>query len=135
MASPSGSNGPFPPPLLNTWPPKVQVVLAGVVPVIFGIVNGLVLSSSKGVFLVLQLIAIAGGLWAGLEHINPREGAARGALGGLLFGTSILIGHAITGGSDHDVLPDPQLVLVVITPTLGALLGLLGTRLRVRLAR
>jgi hypothetical protein len=125
----------FPPPLLSTWHRGIQVVLAGVVPIAFGLLCGALLSRSATLFLALQVIGIAGGYWAGLEHAGPRSGAARGVLGGLLFGTSILVGHRIEGGSAHGVLPDPEILQLAITTPFGALLGLLGARARRRIDR
>jgi hypothetical protein len=123
----------FPPPLLASWPLPVRLVLAGVVPISFGLLCGALLGSSGPLFLVLQVVGIAGGYWAGLEHARPRSGFLRGITGGLLFGSSILAGHALEGGAAHGLLPDPQALQVAITTTSGALLGLLGARLRRRI--
>jgi hypothetical protein len=123
----------FPPPLLSSWPIAVRLVLAGVVPVAFGLVCGAVLGSSGALFLALQVVGIAGGYWAGLEHAQPRTGFARGVSGGLLFGTSILAGHALEGGVAHGLLPNPEVLQIAITTSCGALLGLLGGRARRRI--
>jgi hypothetical protein len=111
----------------------IRLFLAGLMPVIFGLICGIVLRSSGPAFLALQVIGIAGGYWAGLEHAGPRAGAARGLSGGLLFGGSILVGHAITGGSAHGLLPHPGLLQLVITVPFGMLLGTLGARSRMRI--
>jgi hypothetical protein len=123
------------PPLLSSRPPALRVLLAGVAPVVFGVICGLVLEPSPTVYLLLQVPAILGGLGAGLEHATPREGALRGLLGGLLFGSAVVLGYELGGGGeDHDLLPDPPIALVVITVSLGALFGWLGARFRQRRA-
>jgi hypothetical protein len=123
----------FPPPLLRTWPRTIQFALAGLSPVAFGLVCGALLGISGAAFLALQAVGIAGGYWAGLEHAGLRAGAARGVTGGALFGASILLGHVLAGGSDHGLLPEPELLQVVITVSSGTLLGVLGARSRKRI--
>jgi hypothetical protein len=123
----------FPPPLLSTWPLAVRLIIAGVMPVAFGLVCGAVLGGSGAVFLVLQAVGIGGGWWAGLEHVGRRAGFARGVSGGLLFGSSILAGHALAGGESHGLIPHPEALQVVITTSMGALLGVLGARSRQRI--
>ena len=125
------------PRLLTDWPWAIRVVLAGIVPMAFGFLCGAVLDSSGALFLALQVIAALGGYFAGFEHSHPHHARLRGVVGGLLFGGFILIGHHAAGGSDQGLIPDPELVQLVITATLGALLGTLGadTRRRIESAR
>jgi len=63
------------------------------------------------------------------------EGAGRGVAGGMLFGTFILLGHALYGGKAKAALPDPHAFLPVITLVAGAILGALGGGLRARRER
>ena len=121
------------PPLLTDWPWAIRVVLAGVVPMGFGFLCGAVLGGSGALFLALQALAAGGGYFAGLEHNRPLHGRMRGVLGGLLFGGFILIGHETVGGSDHGLIPDPEVIQIAITATLGALFGTLGARTRQRI--
>lgn len=120
------------PPLLSEHPRPVQAVLAVVVPVIFGAVTGVFLGISEPVYLVLTLLAILGGVAAGFDHLGAEGGARRGALGGVLFGASILIAHELSGDEAEAELPEPAVLLVVVTTVLGVLLGALGGRLRAR---
>jgi hypothetical protein len=122
----------FPPPLLREWPVGVRLVLAGLLPAAFGFLCGALLGSSGAVFLVLQLVGIAGGFAAGFEHDHWRGGVLRGLCGGALFGAFILIGHAVAGGSDHGLLPAVEAFQVLITIFFGVLLGWLGSRTRAR---
>jgi hypothetical protein len=104
----------------------VQVVTGVVVPAVFGLVTGIVLGLSGAGYLVLSLLGIAGGFAAGLEHRGGEEGLLRGVTGGLLFGTFILFGHEFLGGEAKADLPEPEILLVVITTIAGGLLGALG---------
>src|SRR4051795_10021238 len=110
----------------------VRVFLAGILPFGFGFLCGAVLDSSGAVFLILQVLGIAGGFTAGFEHDHWRGGVLRGICGGAIFGGFILIGHAVVGGSDHGLLPEVQAFQIVITIFFGTVLGYLGARLRAR---
>jgi len=120
------------PPLLSERPPVLQIVLANVVPLVFGGICGLLLGISEPAYLVLSVLAIGGGYFAGLEHPTAREGAARGAIGGIQFGAMILLVHELTGKEAKAELPHPAIVLVVLTTVFGVLLGYLGGRSRAK---
>jgi hypothetical protein len=123
------------PPALSSRPPGAQFLLAGVVPAVYGAVCGLLLGASEGLYVIGTLLAIPGGYVAGLEHETPSSGALRGVLGGLLFGSFILLAHEITGAKSEADLPDPAIVLVVVTVVGGVLLGALGAWTRRRRER
>lgn len=72
------------------------------------------------------MLSILGGFFAGFEHAGARGGALRGVLGGTLFGSFILIGHAIHGQDAKADLPDPHVLLIVATAVFGTILGSLG---------
>ena len=120
------------PDLLESHPPNLQVILAIVVPSVFGIITGIFLGVSEIVYLVLSVLGIAGGYMAGKEHIGASDGAVRGFTGGILFGTFILAAHALTGLERKAHLPEPEILLVVITTVFGIGLGALGGRSRQR---
>ena len=120
------------PDLLESHPPQLQLVLAVVVPSVFGAVTGIFLGVSAIVYLVLSVLGIGGGYMAGKEHLGAAEGATRGFTGGILFGTFILASHALTGLDQKVHLPEPEILLVVITTLAGILLGALGGRSRQR---
>jgi hypothetical protein len=98
--------------------------------VAFGALCGWLLGVNKTAYLVLSLLAIAGGYIAGQEHDGAGEGAIRGVIGGLLFGGSILLVHEATGKAPKADIPDPKILLVVITTAAGVILGALGGRRR-----
>jgi hypothetical protein len=123
------------PPLLESHPPTTQMVLAIVVPAVFGIVTGVLLGVSEVGYLILSILGIGGGYMAGKEHIGAAEGATRGFTGGILFGTFILAAHAATGLERQAHLPEPEILLVVLTTMFGIGLGALGGRSREKSAR
>ena len=50
-----------------------------------------------------------------LAEALRREGAARGAIGGLQFGSFILVVDALSGLEREATLPEPAILLVVLT--------------------
>jgi Na+/citrate or Na+/malate symporter len=120
------------PPLLNEHPRSLQIFLAIILPVAFGALTGYFLGVSESTYLVLSILGILGGFGAGFDHRGAREGAMRGVLAGLLFGASILIAHEIHGAEAEAHLPEPAILLVVITTVLGALFAAIGGWMRER---
>lgn len=123
------------PPLLSEHARPVQLVLAGVVPALYGALTGVFLGISEPVYLVLSLIGILGGVGAGFDHIGPRAGALRGIVAGSVFGGFILIAHEIHGQEAEAHLPEPAILLVAITTGLAVPLAALGGWLRERQER
>ena len=118
------------PTLLRTRPLPLQLVLAGLVPIVFGALCGWLLGVNEAAYLVASILAIAGGYIAGQEHEGAGQGAIRGLVGGALFGGSILLVHEATGKEAKADIPDPKILLVVITTGIGVILGALGGRRR-----
>jgi hypothetical protein len=118
------------PTLLSTRPLPLQLVLAGAVPIVFGAICGWLLGVNEAAYLVLSLLAIAGGYVAGMEHVGAGQGAIRGLVGGALFGGSILLVHEAIGEEPKAHLPEPEILLVAITTAAGVILGALGGRRR-----
>jgi hypothetical protein len=114
----------------------MQIVVANVVPCVFGAITGLMLGVHEIAYLALAgPIGILGGYFAGLEHRSAPEGAARGAIGGLQFGSFILVADALSGLERQATLPEPAILLVVLTTFFGAVLGFLGGLTRERRMR
>ena len=113
-------------------PTALAMIVGG--PAIFGIVTGLMLGISEPLYLVLSLLGIAGGYFAGMEHADPYEGFYRGLIGGLLFGFFILATHGVVfDDAPKAELPEPEVLLIAITGVFGCLLGWLGARRRIKL--
>jgi hypothetical protein len=123
------------PPLLSEHPRSIQIFLAGIVPAAFGALTGYFLGVSEVTYLVLSIIGIVGGIGAGFDHLGVRAGARRGVVAGLIFGGSILIAHEIHGAEAEADLPDPAILLIVVTTVLGAAFAALGGWLRQRAER
>jgi drug/metabolite transporter (DMT)-like permease len=117
------------PPLFSSRTPGQQVVIANVVPALFGLIVGVTAGVSKPLYLLLSLVGLAGAYFAGLEHKYPEEGLLRGAAAGLLFGVFILLGRAITGLDDKVEIP-PGIVLIFLTTVISALGGAFGASRR-----
>lgn len=98
----------------------------------FGAFTGLALGWSEPLYLGLLVLAVLGGIGAGLEHDAPIDGFYRGLLGGLLFTTGILVAHGLADVEPEAHLPDPESLLLVVNGAVGAALGALGARLRAR---
>ena len=114
----------------------MQIVVANVVPCVFGAITGLMLGVHEIAYLALAgPIGILGGYFAGLEHRSGPEGALRGAIGGLQFGSFILVVDALSGLDRKATLPDPAILLVVLTTFFGTVLGFLGGLTRERRMR
>src|SRR3981081_3093629 len=116
----------WPPPLLASRPPGLQLVIAVFVPAAFGLIVGILLGISAAAYTLLSLIGILGGIGAGYDHADLLEGAGRGCAGGMLFGTFILFGHAIEGSKAKTDLPSPHVVLPIATTIFGIILGAIG---------
>jgi hypothetical protein len=123
------------PPLLSEQPRTVQMLLAVVLPALYGAVTGYFLGVSEVTYLVLSLLGILGGIGAGFDHLGAAAGAKRGIVAGAIFGGSILIAHEIHGADAKADLPDPAILLVVITTVLAMGFAALGGWLRERSVR
>ncbi len=119
-------------PLFRERPRSTQVLLALVVPTALGAVAGILLGVSAAAYWVIGAIAFVGGILAGFEHADGWDGAARGLVGGTLYGTGLLLAHAIAGTDAKVSLPGFAPILVVFTAIIGMLLGALGGRIRGR---
>ena len=124
------------PPAFEERSPVEQIVGAIVVTLIFGLVTGLALGWNEIVYyLLVGPIALLGGFVGGMEHRGGEEGFVRGALGGLIYGSFILLGLEILDTEPKAHLSEPQVSLVVITTIVGAILGTLGGVYRARRER
>ena len=117
-------------PLLATRRPWEQAFAVLALPALFGAICGVLLGVSAAAYTVLTLLGILGGLAAGYDHATPSEGALRGVAAGSLFGTFILLGHAIAGTHAKAKLPEPHIVLPIATTLISIVLGMIGGAIR-----
>jgi hypothetical protein len=108
----------------------VQIVLAVLIPALFGVLCGWLLGVNKTLYLVFSLLGILGGYAAGTEHKGAAGGALRGLIGGALFGGFILLTNEWLDKKPKADLPDPKIWLLAITVGAGVILGTLGGRAR-----
>jgi hypothetical protein len=120
------------PPLLEEHPRWLQVLLVVVLPAVYGAITGYFLGVSEGAYLVLSILGIVGGIGAGFDHVGAAAGAKRGVIAGSVFGAAILIAHEIHGKEAKADLPDPAILLVVLTTVLAIGFAALGGWLRGR---
>jgi hypothetical protein len=107
-----------------------------VVPMVFGLITGFALGWNEIVYYILAVpLAIAGGFLGGIEHRAADDGLVRGAIGGLVFGSFVLLGLEIVNTEPKAYLGDPQAGLVFVTTLGGAILGALGGSRRGRQER
>jgi len=122
-------------PLLSERPVGEQVFIVLVLPALFGAICGVLLGISAGIYTLLTLLGVLGGIVAGYDHATPSEGALRGVAGGSLFGTFILLAHAVAGTHAKAKLPEPHVVLPIATTLIAIALGAVGGAIRARSLR
>jgi hypothetical protein len=113
-----------------------QIVGAVVVTMVFGLITGFALGWNEIAYYVLVgPVALAGGFLGGMEHRTTDEGFVRGALGGLVFGSFVLLGLEILNDEPEAYLGEPQVGLVFVTTIVGSILGAAGAAYRTRRER
>ena len=124
------------PPAFEDRSAAEQIIGAVVVTMVFGLVTGFALGWNEIVYYVLVgPIALLGGFVGGMEHRGADEGLVRGAMGGLVYGSFILLGLEILNEEPEAHLGDPQAGLAFVTTIVGAILGALGGGYRARRER
>jgi hypothetical protein len=119
----------YSPVLLRDRPRPVQIVIGGVIPAVIGAVAGVLVGVSTGAYWVVAILAGIGGFIAGFEHQDGWGGADRGLVGGAIYGTALLLAHAIAGTHAKVSLGSFPPLLAVVTAIVGMLLGAAGGRI------
>jgi hypothetical protein len=119
----------YSPVLLRDRPRPVQIVIGGVIPALIGAVAGVLVGVSTGAYWVVAVLAGVGGFLAGFEHQDGWGGADRGLVGGAIYGTSLLVAHAIAGTQAKVSLGSFPPLLAVVTAIVGMLLSAAGGRI------
>jgi hypothetical protein len=123
-------------PLFEDRPVALQLIGGIVVPVVFGIVTGLALGWNGVVYWILVgPLALTGGFLGGMEHDGADEGFVRGLIGGLVYGSFVLLGFEIMNTEPKAYLGEPQVGLVFATTIIGGIVGALGGAYRAKLER
>jgi len=108
---------------------SAQVVLGGVVPAVIGAIAGVLVGASSDAYWAVGAVAGIGGFLAGFEHQDGWGGADRGVVGGAIYGTALLVAHAIVGTQAKVSLGSFPPLLAVVTAIAGMLLGAAGGRI------
>ena len=106
------------PTLFRDRPRAVQIVLGGVIPALLGVAAGILIGASTGAYWALAAVVSIGGVLAGFEHED-----------GALYGTALLITHAIAGTTAKVSLGSFPPFFAVVSAIVGMLLGALGGRI------
>jgi hypothetical protein len=117
------------PVLFRDRPRAFQVIFGGVVPAAVGAIAGVLLGASAAAYWAIGAVAAIGGVLSGLEHRDGWGGADRGLVGGAIYGTALLVAHAIAGTHAKASLGSFPPFLAVVTAIIGMLLGALGGRI------
>jgi hypothetical protein len=111
-----------------------RVFEALLLPSAFGLLCGLALGVSSALYLVGVVLALLGGVGGGAQYERRGDALIRGLVAGTLFGAFILLGFELGGADEPKVkLPDPHVLLLVLTVVPSLPLHWLGWRLRPRL--
>jgi hypothetical protein len=104
----------------------VKILLVGVAPALVGAVAGILLGVSSIAYLAIGLLAAVGSFLSGLEHENGWSGADRGFVAGVVYGTALLLMHALVGTHATVALGSFPPALVLVTALVGMLLAAAG---------
>jgi hypothetical protein len=107
----------------------VQVVSGGVLPALIGALAGVLVGVSSGAYWVVAVLAGVGAFVGGFEHRDGWGGADRGFFAGLIYGTALLLAHAIAGTHAKVSLGSFPPLLAVVTAIVGMLLSAAGGRI------
>lgn len=106
-----------------------QILLGGVAPALIGGLAGVLLGVSSAAYWAVGVVAAIGSFLAGFEHRDGWGGADRGFAGGVIYGTALLVAHALAGTHAKVSLGSLPPFLVVITTIIGMLLSAAGGRI------
>jgi uncharacterized protein YcfJ len=118
----------YSPVLFRDRPRPVQIVIGGVIPAVIGALAGVLIGASTGAYWAVAALAAIGGFIAGFEHQDGWGGADRGLSGGVIYGTALLVAHAIAGTHAKVSLGSFPPLLAVVTGIIGMLIGGAGGR-------
>lgn len=105
---------------------EARIVLAILIPFVFGAIVGVVLGISAAAYWILSAIAAIGTVFAGLEHPDARSAATRGIVMGAVYGVAVLLAHAVAGTDAKISLGSFPPLVIVIDAIAGAILAAIG---------
>ncbi len=114
------------PVLFRDRPRPFQIIVGGVVPAVLGALAGILIGTTTTGYWIVAGVVTVGGFLSGFEHRDGWGGADRGLVGGAIYGTSLLIAHAIAGTHAKVSLGSFPPFLAVVTAIIGMLIAALG---------
>jgi len=106
-----------------------QIVLGGLIPAAIGVGAGILIGASTAAYWVVAIVAGAGAVLSGFEHQDGWGGADRGLVAGAIYGTALLITHAIVGTHAKVSLGSFPPLFAVVTAIISMFLAGFGGRL------
>jgi len=106
-----------------------QIVMGGVVPAVAGAIAGVLVGVSSGAYWGYAAVIALGSVVAGFEHQDGWGGADRGLVAGAIYGTALLLAHALVGTHAKVSLGSFPPFLAVVTAIAGMLLTGVGGRI------
>lgn len=119
----------YAPPMFRERSERARVVVGAVVPALIGGLAGVLVGVSAAAYWVIALLAAVGAVLGGFEHADGWDAADRGFLGGLIYGSALLLAHELAGTHPKVSLGSVPAFLVVITTLAGTLLSAAGGRI------
>jgi hypothetical protein len=119
----------YDPMLFRDRPRSAQIVIGGVVPAIAGAVAGILVGASTVAYWAYAAIVAVATVIGGFEHQDGWGGADRGLVGGAIYGTALLIAHAVAGTHAKVSLGSFPPFLAVVTAIIGMFLAAAGGRI------
>jgi hypothetical protein len=107
----------------------MQILIGGVVPAVIGAIAGVLVGVSSAGYWVVAVLAAIGSVVAGFEHRDGWGGADRGFFGGAIYGTALLVAHALAGTHAKVSLGSFPPLLAVVTTIIGMFLCAAGGRI------
>jgi hypothetical protein len=106
-----------------------QAIIGAVAPALVGGVAGVLIGASAAAYWVVAVLAAVGAFLGGFEHRDGWDAADRGFLGGVAYGTALLLVHTLINDRLKVTLGSFPPALVVITALAGTVLSAAGGHL------
>jgi hypothetical protein len=116
----------YAPPMFRERTEAAQTVIGGVIPALIGGLAGVFVGVSAGAYWAVGVLAAVGAFAGGFEHADGWEAADRGFLGGVIYGTALLLAHELANTHPKVSLGSFPPFLAVVTAISGTLLSAAG---------
>jgi hypothetical protein len=104
-------------------------MIGAVVPAVLGALAGVLAGASVAGYWAVSLLAAVAGFASGFEHPDAWDAADRGFLGGVIYGSALVLVYYLAGVEAKVSLGRFPPLLVIVTAVAGTLLAGAGGRL------